>query len=165
MKRIILCLSALLLFLPSFSPTELPLAEFPLIDIEKKGISYYYSIDGATLNYEDMKVLIVNVPEADKYLKRSKVSNVFTNIFAGVGGFFVGYFFGMYLAGALPEWKLTLVGTSSLLVAIPISLSRNYNKFRAVATYNQAHVQTSYKPNYEINLELTQTRQGITVKF
>lgn len=114
----------------------------------------------------EYKKVITN-PEALSYMKKSNTNGTFAQIFAAIGGGFIGYGLvkevtknkTVYVNGAKIEkkekggWGLIGIGLGSIGVAIPFGVSANKNLKKAVQAQNSANTAEKAKTNsYSLNI-------------
>ena len=131
---------------------------------EKKGIGYNYYLNGRKLNISELDdILKINDLAYEKF-KSAKGISVIANIFAGAGGFCIGYPIGYALGGGKANWALAGIGAGLIVIAIPILSSAEKKAREAVDIYNKGIRKTSMS-NKELKLEFTNNGIGLCLRF
>jgi hypothetical protein len=140
--------------------------ELSPIKAQRKGFGYQYSMHGEILNSEQLQNALEVDPLAYQKYKAYKSARKVANVFATLGGGFVGANLGAAFAGAgnKTSWVLAEVGAAFCIIAIPIAGGANTKLREGVALYNQGAKKTSMiKP--ELKFTVTNNRMGLCLKF
>lgn len=126
------------------------------------GYSYYYN--GKLISANDVFSLVEKFPENKKYLRRTKNFDFLAMMLSSTGASLLGWYVGVWLAGADPDWKLAAVGGGLTLISIPILRAGNKNLNKAINIYNLENV-ISHKPTTEISISGQQNGLALVIHF
>ncbi len=127
------------------------------IQIEKK-LGTNYLLLGEKLTPKQLLTIMEVNPTAYDLMKKAKRNYDAAQIFAGVGGFFIGFPIGTTIAGGDPNWLLAGIGVGLVGVAIPFSVNYNKKAREAVALYNDGIRSLGY---HELDMKLGFAANGI----
>lgn len=135
MKKIILIsLCLLLLFLPvmAWAGDE----SLQKIEIKKTalGNQYYYKDIPLTMTQLDQQ--LKKVPETEPEIKKAKGFFVSSIVFAGAGGYLIGYQLGTAAAGRDPKWEQAGYGVVSIVLGGYCAKQADKHYEKAVEIYN-----------------------------
>ena len=154
MSKIITLITFILLFAINIYAQE------PIII--KEGFGTTYMQDGELLTQQDLKFILSESPEAISEYNKSMVHNVIGSVFAGVGGFCVGYPIGTMLGGGEPNWGMAGIGAGLICVAIPFSIAAKNKLTNAVNIYNDM---LNEENSISINFGPTENGIGLCLRF
>lgn len=161
MKRIVATFSLLTIcFVLSFGQTE---AE--LITIKKTfgGYSFYQGASRLTMN--QLVTTMQPNEHAYKEIKAAQSTYTMAAIFAGAGGFLVGWPIGSAIGGGEPNWTLAAIGAGLIVISIPISQKFNKQAHNAVDTYNMGLYTSSVQYKRELRISTTPNGLGLLFRF
>lgn len=132
----------------------------------KKVFGGYQFYEGTKrLNMTQVIYAMKDNEEAYAHIKSAQSANVMATIFAGAGGFLVGYPIGTALAGGEANWTLAAVGAGFMLVSIPFSQKFNKQAKQAVRTYNGGRNTSWLRSEKELRLAMTGNGVGLVLVF
>lgn len=132
MKKILLttvfCCTIFAVFSQSVSDT---------IEIKKAFLGTVFRQNGENLKLKNLLAITKSNPDAYGYMKKARNKNTVGSVFAGVGGFLIGYTIGTAIAGKDPQWAIAGAGAGLVGAGLLFSVDAGKNARKAVQTYNQ----------------------------
>jgi hypothetical protein len=126
---------------------------------------YNFYQNNTKLNYSQLYEIMQSNEQAYKQIKAARSTNAFVSIFAGAGGFLIGYPIGTAIGGGDPNWVLAGVGAGLVLIAIPISIKCINQTKNAVNIYNSGLRTSSVLPPAELKFGVTGNGIGFRLNF
>lgn len=133
-------LKRIITFIVLLSCTSLTLfAETPKqeeITIKDVFLGHTYELDGKRLPLKTVEQMISIDNEAITAYNRGKKFYYSSMVFAGVGGYLMGYPLGQSLGGEEPNWAMFGVGAGTVVVALVISTFADKHFENGVVIFN-----------------------------
>jgi len=129
---------------------------------------YKYYLNNTELKAYELSNLISKDSLAYKKYSASEVTAFFSYLFAGSGGFLIGYPIGGYLANGEFNTPLFLAGVALAAVGISFSIIASNQLKSSVDIYNRNRNKLSYSRNnrdVKLNIGLTYNGAGLTLSF
>ena len=103
--------------------------------------------------------------QAYKEIKSAQSTYAIATVFAGAGGFMVGWPIGTAIGGGDPNWTLAGIGAGLIVVSIPISQKFNKQAKKAVDTYNGGSTTGLLLNKSELRFSMTGYGVGLMLRF
>ncbi|MCR9182181.1 MAG: hypothetical protein NXH73_04580 [Flavobacteriaceae bacterium] len=116
------------------------------------------------LSLRKTQELMASVPLALEEIKKARTNGVFSMVFGGLGGAFVGYPIGREIGGGDPEWIMAGIGAGLIAISIPFESAKFKRTKNAAALYNE-HKGYAHKSNMNINFQVSGNSMGLVIGF
>ena len=130
----------------------------------KKQLGTVFRLHGKNLTPREL--LSVFAPNAEAYaeMKLAKKNNDVGSVFAGAGGFLIGWPVGTAIGGGEPEWVLAGIGAGLVAISIPFAVAYIKHAKKATRIYNDALSKPS-TPDVGFTFGITRDGMGVTISF
>ncbi|HOB83872.1 MAG TPA: hypothetical protein PKX27_03385 [Bacteroidales bacterium] len=135
------------------------------ITMKKVFGGYQFYQGDKRLNMNQLVNAIKPNEQAYKEIRSAKTTYAITSVFAGAGGFMVGYPIGTAIGGGDPNWTMAGIGAGLIVVSIPLSVKFNKQARQAVNTYNNGSVTGSFWNKSEFKFCFTANGMGLKLRF
>lgn len=120
-----------------FCATLYPQVPQDTIQTVKKGMGTRYMMNGTTLTWGELISITGTNAQASEEIKAARRNSSVANIFAGAGGFMMGWPLGTAIGGGEPNWTLFGIGVATALVSVPFVISSQKHLSNGIKTYNR----------------------------
>jgi len=135
------------------------------ITMKKVFGGYQFYQKGKLLNMPGLVKTMQPNAQAFREIKAAQSNNTIATLFAGAGGFMIGWPLGTALGGGDPEWAMAAVGAGLAAISIPISSKTLKQARSAVNTYNNGLKNSSSSAGPEFRLGFVGNGIGVTMQF
>jgi hypothetical protein len=161
MKRIVIIMALLIVSLTfTFGQTV-----SDSISMKKVFGGYQFYQGGKMLNMNKLVTAMKPNEEAYKQIKSAQSNYTVAMVCSYAGGFMIGWPVGTALGGGEPNWLLAGVGAGLIVATIPILKGYNNKARLAVDTYNGGLLSSSNWDKRELNLSMTASGIGFSLRF
>lgn len=120
-----------------------------------------YMKGGIPLLPIQLEDVMYDYPESMSYLQKAKANQVFGIIFAGVGGYLIGYPIGTAIGGGEPNWSMAAIGVGVAAIAFVFDGASKANVKNAVESYNRS----VKEKNAQLSFGFTTSGIGLRIHF
>ena len=135
------------------------------ITMKKVFGGYQFYQGDKRLNVNQLVNTMKSNEQAYKEIRSAKTTYSIATVFAGAGGFMVGWPIGTAIGGGDPNWTMAGIGAGLIVVSIPLSLKFNKQASQAVNTYNRGSATGLFWNKSELRFCMTGYGMGLRLRF
>ena len=134
------------------------------IGTEKYIGGYKFYQNDKYLKMTELVSILESNSEAYELIKSAKSNKILSQLFAGAGGFLIGWQLGTGIAGGEPNWTTAAIGAGLIFISVPFSVKFNQKAKNAVDLYN-SELSSSLRYEFKPQFRLTVTGNGIELSM